>query len=129
MLNDKEFGDVDPDRTGVSRELARIGLSLSTYTQWYWKVDLHNLLGFLRLRADAHAQYEIRAYAGMILDLVKLWVPIVHEAFVDYRLGAVSLSREELDLLRRMIKGERFDARPAGLSEREWREFRECFDF
>jgi len=129
MLNDPEFGEVDPERAGVSRELARIGLSLATYTQWYWKVDLHNLLGFLRLRADAHAQYEIRAYADVILDLLRRWVPMVHEAFLDYRLGAVSLSREEVDVVRELIRGEHPDRDATGLSAREWDELRNRFDF
>lgn len=128
MLNDPELGEVDPERSGVSRELARIGLSLATYTQWYWKVDLHNLLGFLRLRADPHAQFEIRAYAETILEIVKLWVPIAHEAFEDYRLGAVSLSREELDLLRRMLKGDHPERSATKLSEREWGEFMSRLD-
>lgn len=127
MLNDPELGDVDPDRSGVSRELARIGLSLATYTQWYWKVDLHNLLGFLRLRADPHAQYEIRAYAEVILDLLRLWVPNVHEAFLDYRLGAVTLSREEVEVMRRMLSGERPDRSSTGLSQREWDELKSRF--
>lgn len=122
MLNDPELGDVDPDRSGVTRELARIGLSLATYTQWYWKVDLHNLLGFLRLRADPHAQYEIRAYAEAMLEIVQLWVPIAHEAFRDYRLGAVTLSRDEINLLRRMLKGDRPERSETRLSAREWDE-------
>lgn len=123
MLNDADLGPVDEDRSGISRELARIGLSLSTYTQWYWKVDLHNLLGFLRLRADPHAQYEIRAYAEVMLTLVDQWVPLAAEAFRDYRLGAVSLSREEVELVRRVIRGERPDRAETALSAREWAEF------
>lgn len=122
MLNDPEVGDFDEQRSGVSRELARIGLSLATYTQWYWKVDLHNLLGFLRLRADPHAQFEIRAYAEKILDIVQLWVPIAHEAFRDYRLGALTLSSDELQLVRRMLKGERPERSDTRISAREWSE-------
>lgn len=122
MLNDPELSDFDEQRSGLSRELARIGLSLATYTQWYWKVDLHNLLGFLRLRADPHAQYEIRAYAEKILDIVQLWVPIAHEAFRDYRLGALTLSSDEVLLVRRMLKGEHPSREETRLSAREWSE-------
>ena len=127
MLNDPELGEVDDDRVGVSRELARIGLSLSMYTQWYWKVDLHNLLGFLRLRADPHAQYEIRAYADVMLKMMDMWVPLASEAFRDYRLGAVSLSREEVDLVRRMVAGDRPERKDTSLSAREWNEFQARF--
>ena len=82
MLNEDEGGArVDADRDGLARELARINLTLATYTQWYWKTDLHNLMGFLRLRADAHAQYEIRVYAEAMIDVLARWVPLTHEAF------------------------------------------------
>ena len=76
----------------LARELARMNLSLNFYTQWYWKIDLHNLMHFLRLRADAHAQYEIRAYADVMTDTLKRWVPLCHEAFLEYRQGAAQIS-------------------------------------
>lgn len=80
---------------GISRETARIGLPLSTYTQWYWKIDLHNLLNFLRLRMDPHAQWEIRVYAEKIAELVQKFFPLTWEAFRDYRLNAVTFSAPE----------------------------------
>lgn len=88
---------------GLARELARMSLPTNIYTQWYWKVDLHNLLHFLRLRADSHAQYEIRVYAEEICKLVQQWVPYAYEAFEDYRMNAVSFSAQEMTLLRQMI--------------------------
>ncbi|HJO88401.1 MAG TPA: FAD-dependent thymidylate synthase, partial [Alphaproteobacteria bacterium] len=93
MLNEGE-GDnlVDPEKKGLARELARMNLTLNTYTQWYWKIDLHNLMHFLSLRADPHAQYEIRVYAEAMLDCLKRWVPLVYEAFTDYRTGGAFLS-------------------------------------
>lgn len=123
MLNDPELGNSDPDRRGLSRELARIGLSLSMYTQWYWKVDLHNLLGFLRLRADPHAQFEIRGYAEKLLDIVERWVPMSFEAFQDYRLDAVTLSALEVDILRKALSGTDLEALSTGLPARERAEF------
>ncbi len=99
-----------------------MNLTLNTYTQWYWKTDLHNLLGFLSLRADSHAQYEIRVYADAMLDTVKAWVPSTYEAFRDYRLGAVTLSAGMLAVVRRMLAGERVEQAGSGLSKREWGE-------
>lgn len=123
MLNEDETGHrADPARDGLARELARINLTLATYTQWYWKTNLHNLMGFLRLRADRHAQHEIRVYADAMLDVMARWVPLSHEAFLEYRLGATSLSRTALDVVRRMLKGEQVDAASSGLGNREWRE-------
>lgn len=115
----------DPDRRGLARELARMNLTLNTYTQWYWKTDLHNLLGFLSLRADPHAQYEIRAYADAMLQSVQAWVPATYEAFGEYRLGAVTLSATMLAVLRRMIAGEPVEQPASGLSKREWTELME----
>jgi thymidylate synthase (FAD) len=85
---------------GVAREIARIALPASVYTEWYWKIDLHNLFHFLSLRMDEHAQQEIRDYAGAMFELVRPIVPIAAEAFVDYNLKSVHLSRLELDALR-----------------------------
>jgi thymidylate synthase (FAD) len=124
MLNEGEAGEpADPARQGLARELARMNLTLNTYTQWYWKSDLHNLLHFLSLRADAHAQYEIRAYAEALLDVVRRWVPITAEAFLDYRLGGATLSAQMLAAVRRMLAGEAVTAETSGMSGREWREF------
>ena len=113
----------DEGQQGLARELARMNLPANIYTQWYWKVDLHNLLHFLRLRADAHAQYEIRVYAEEICKLVADWVPFAYKAFEDYRLGAVTMSAQMVDCLRRMIAGEEVTEENCGMSKREWREF------
>ncbi len=113
------------NQQGLARELARMNLPANIYTQWYWKVDLHNLLHFLRLRADAHAQYEIRVYAEAICDVVADWVPAAYKAFEDYRMGAVTMSAQMMDCLRRMLKGEPVDQDNSGMSAREWREFQE----
>ena len=110
---------------GLARELARMNLPANIYTQWYWKVDLHNLFHFLRLRADAHAQYEIRVYADAICAIVADWVPFAYRAFEDYRLGAVSMSAQMVDCLRRMLKGEAVTQETSGLTAREWREFQD----
>jgi thymidylate synthase (FAD) len=123
MLNQRMDGAViDPARDGLARELARMNLTLNFYTQWYWKTDLHNLLHFLSLRADAHAQYEIRAYAEAMLGAVKRWVPMVHDAFLEYRLNAVQLSAKGLAVVRRLLAGEAVEQAESGLSPREWRE-------
>jgi thymidylate synthase (FAD) len=124
MLNEDAAGQpIDPDRQGLARELARMNLTLNTYTQWYWKIDLQNLLHFLSLRADAHAQYEIRVYAEAMLDCVKAWVPLCWAAFKDYRLGAVTFSGPMLAILKRMLNGDTVTQPDSGLSKREWTEF------
>lgn len=128
LLNADEDGRViDEDRAGVARELARIGLPLSTYTQMYWQTNLHNLMHFLRLRADVHAQYEIRVYAEKILELMADWVPVTTEAFRDYQLDAQRFSRMEVALLRDVLAGKATvaDADRYGLTRREAREFAE----
>ena len=123
LLNrDDDGAPLDPGRPGLARELARMNLTLNAYTQWYWKTDLHNLMHFLALRADAHAQYEIRAYADVMLDIVKRWVPLAYDAFAEYRLGAAELSATALIVVRRMLAGEPVDQASSGLSKREWRE-------
>jgi len=123
LLNEDAQGNVlDADRQGLARELARMNLSLNFYTQWYWKIDLHNLLHFLWLRHDDHAQYEIRAYAEVILETVKRWVPLTYEAFADYRLGGVQLSEKGLSVLRRLLDGDRVDQASSEMSQAEWRE-------
>ncbi len=114
---------IDEDGLGLARELARMNLPANIYTQWYWKVDLHNLFHFLRLRADPHAQYEIRVYADAICEIVKDWVPAAYRAFEDYRLGAVSLSAQMVECVRRMVSGEEVTKENSGMTAREWREF------
>ena len=126
MLNEDSDGNPrDPDRPGLARELARMNLPLNIYTQWYWKVDLHNLLHFLSLRADPHAQYEIRVYAEAMLDMVRRWLPIACEAFEDYAVGGAHLSRHGIDIVRRMLAGESVAQEDSGLSKREWDELME----
>ena len=123
MLNEGEDGKpADPSRPGLARELARMNLTLNAYTQWYWKTDLYNLFHFLSLRADSHAQYEIRVYAEAMMDTVRAWVPHSAEAFSDYRLGAVTLSAQMVSVVRRMLAGESVTQEGSGLSKREWRE-------
>ena len=129
MLNEDETGAPrDADRPGLARELARMNLTLNTYTQWYWKTDLHNLLHFLSLRADAHAQYEIRVYAEEMLRTVEAWVPLACQAFRDYRLGAVTLSAQMLAVVKRMLGGGSVAQPGSGLSKREWEELMEVLD-
>ncbi|MEM7090741.1 MAG: FAD-dependent thymidylate synthase [Pseudomonadota bacterium] len=108
---------------GLARELARMNLPANIYTQWYWKVDLHNLFHFLRLRADPHAQYEIRVYADAICEMVKDWVPAAYAAFEDYRLNATQFSGPGTAVLRRMLAGEDVTLETSGMSAGEWREF------
>ncbi|MFZ8864854.1 MAG: FAD-dependent thymidylate synthase [Rickettsiales bacterium] len=129
MLNYDEAGNIiDPKKTGLARELARMNLTLNYYTEWYWKIDLHNLLHFLYLRADNHAQYEIREYAKTMLKLVEKWVPIAYEAFIDYRQDAVELSGKMVNALKKIIKGEKLDFENSQLSKREWSEFKQIFE-
>jgi thymidylate synthase (FAD) len=123
LLNEDGSGaPVDPARPWIARELARMNLSLNFYTQWYWKIDLHNLLHFLSLRADPHAQYEIRAYAEAMLQTVQRWVPIAYEAFLEYRMNSALVSATGLAVIRRLLAGEAVDQAASGLSMREWRE-------
>ena len=122
LLNDREGEPIDPEKQGLARELARMTLPLSAYTQWYWKTDLHNLFHFIRLRADDHAQYEIRVYADAIAELVKAWVPLAFEAFEDYRATGAHLSGPALAAVKRMLAGEAVTQEQSGLSPGEWRE-------
>ena len=125
MLNEGEAAD--PGRRGLARELARMNLTLNTYTQWYWKTNLHNLFHFLSLRADSHAQYEIRVYAEVMLRMTEAWVPIASAAFRDYRLGAVTLSAQMVAVVKRLLAGEVVTQESSGLNRREWAEFAEQF--
>ena len=123
MMNLNEQGDIlDPERSGLARELARMNLTLNYYTEWYWKIDLHNLFHFLRLRADHHAQYEIRAYADVMLETVKRWVPLAYEAFVEYRQQGGQLSQTALRVVRSFIQGQPVTRAQSGMSLREWKE-------
>ena len=129
MLNERYDGSViDENKVGLARELARMNLTLNTYTQWYWKTDLLNLMNFLRLRADDHAQYEIRAYADAMLDTLKKWVPITYEAFMDYRVGGTEVSAKGKSIIKKLIKGEEISIEDSGLSKREWNELMIAFD-
>jgi len=130
MLNEKFDGDtINKNNKGLARELARMNLTLNTYTQWYWKTDLLNLMNFLRLRADSHAQYEIRVYADIMLDTVKKWVPITYDAFMDYRVGGTEVSAKGKIIIQKLIKGEEVNPDSSGLSKREWNELMESFGF
>jgi thymidylate synthase (FAD) len=123
MLNESETGErIDAKKQGLARELARMNLSLNFYTQWYWKIDLYNFMHFLSLRADPHAQYEIRAYADAMLEVLRKWVPLTAEAFDQHRLHAITLSKNALAAVRRMLKGETVTLETSGLGKREWSE-------
>ena len=115
------------ERIGLARELARINLSVNFYTQWYWKIDLHNFMRFLQLRADSHAQYEIRAYAETLLDVLERWVPLTAEAFHEHQLGAVHLSATAVRVIRDRLQGKVIDPEECGLSRREWEELVDTF--
>ncbi len=129
MLNERYDGSViDEGKVGLARELARMNLTLNTYTQWYWKTDLLNLMNFLRLRADLHAQYEIRTYADAMLGTVKKWVPITYDAFMDYRVGGTEVSEKGKKIIKQLIKGEKVNIEESGLSKREWNELMSAFD-
>lgn len=122
MNVDDEGKIIDENRKGIARELARMNLPINIYTQWYWKIDLHNLLHFLHLRADSHAQYEIRVFAEKMLDIVKQWVPITYQAFMDYRVNSENISSVGLDIIKKMINGQKVSQEDSGLSKREWQE-------
>lgn len=123
MLNSDEAGNIhDTNKQGLARELARMNLPVNFYTQWYWKTDLHNLMHFLALRADSHAQYEIRVYAEAMLEVLKKWVPTTYEAFVNYRQGGTEVSKNGMQVIRKLIAGEKVDAESSGMSKREWDE-------
>jgi len=129
MLNERFDGStIDENKKGLARELARMNLTLNTYTQWYWKTDLLNLMNFLRLRSDNHAQYEIRAYADIMLETLKKWVPITYEAFMDYRVGGTEVSLKGKEAIKKLIKGEEINIEQSGLSKREWNELMTAFD-
>ncbi len=122
MNSDAQGNVLDESKDGIARELARMNLTMNYYTQWYWKVDLHNLMHFLMLRADSHAQYEIRVYADAMLDILKKWVPFAYDAFMEYRMHCAHLSRTGVTVIQRMLKGEEVTQENSGLTKREWEE-------
>ena len=129
MLNQRYDGSIiDEKKSGLARELARMNLTLNTYTQWYWKTDLLNLMNFLRLRADSHAQYEIRSYADAMLDTLKRWVPITYEAFMDYRVGGTEVSSKGKTVIQKLIQNKKISLEESGLSKREWNELMEAIN-
>ena len=131
MLNENQSGEIiNDDKEGLSRELARINLTLNTYTQWYWKIDLHNLLHFLYLREDSHAQYEIQAYAEIILNkIVKRWVPHTYSAFKEFQLESYNLSKTAIEVIKKKLQGKKISYEKSGLSKREWAELTNKFGF
>jgi len=129
MLNEDSEGKKHSSaRDGLARELARMNLTLNYYTQWYWKTDLHNLLRFLSLRADSHAQYEIRVYAESMLNTLKRWVPITYDAFMEYEYGGARLSATALKVVKNLIAGKKITQKNSGLSLREWAEVMETLE-
>ena len=115
-------------KRGAARELARIVLPLNFYTEWYWKIDLHNLLHFLELRLSSTAQVEIREYARLVATIVAGWVPMTYEAFTDYRIDGLKLSRGAVRALKRALAGDLEGAPKSGLSKGEWNELAEMFN-
>ena len=123
MMNEDEAGNViDENNIGITRELARMNLTLNYYTEWYWKINLHNLMHFVALRADPHAQYEIRVYAEAMLDILKAWVPYTFEAFEEHMLKGARFSGKGVEAIRKMINGEKIDQESSGMNKREWGE-------
>ncbi|MDC0864765.1 FAD-dependent thymidylate synthase [Rickettsiaceae bacterium] len=122
MNEDSEGNIINEDTVGITRELARMNLTLNHYTEWYWKINLHNLLHFLALRADSHAQYEIRVYAEAMLDVVKAWVPFAFDAFAEHRMNGSNVSRKGMEIIRQMINGKLVSQEDSGISKREWSE-------
>ncbi len=130
MINQDSNGNIaDESKDGLARELARMNLPINCYTQWYWKIDLHNLLNFLFLRADSHAQFEIREYANVMLEITKRWVPHCYEAFVKYRQSGKEFSGPAVEVLKKKLKGENITQEESGLSTREWEDLTKTFGF
>lgn len=129
LLNEDAEGNVrDSEKESLARELARMNLPLNFYTQMYWKIDLHNLMHFLTLRADSHAQYEIRVYADVMLKLLERWVPHTYEAYMQYRKESARLSKNGLETVKKLLKGQQVSQEESGMSKREWGEFSELLD-
>ena len=108
LLNEDDEGKIlDEKRNGLARELSRMTLPLNAYTQWYWKIDLHNLMHFLALRFDPHAQYEIRVYAEIMMSIFKKWVPLTYDAFISNRLRALTISEEGVSYIKSLLHGKK----------------------
>jgi thymidylate synthase (FAD) len=122
MLNEKNSKEYEKDRASLSRELARINLTLNTYTEWYWKTDLHNFMHFVSLRADSHSQFEIREYGMVLLKILSKWTPLTYKAFLSYRLKSAELSMEAIEVIRKIIAGKKVTKKASKLSNREWKE-------
>ena len=116
MLNEKNSKEYEKNRTSLSRELARIKFTLNTYTQWYWKVDLHNFMHFVSLRADSHSQFEIREYGKILLKILSKWTPLTYKAFLSYRLKSAELSMEAIEIIKKMIAGKKVTKSKSNLS-------------
>ena len=128
LLNEDSDGNrVSQSRLGLARELARMTLSVNFYTQWYWKVNLHNFMRFLHLRGDQHAQYEIRLYAEVLLDILERWVPITSQAFSEYQRGALTLSAKAIEIIRDRLSGKHTSPEEVGISRREWKTLSDTF--
>ena len=129
LLNEDGEGNIrDPNKDGLARELARMNLSLNFYTQWYWKIDLHNFMHFINLRADSHAQYEIRAYADVMTKILEAWLPHTYEAFIQYRKDGGRFSKNGIETLKKLLKKQPVTQEESGMSKREWTEFCETLD-
>ena len=127
LLNSGEKGEViDDQKIGIARELARMVLPLNAYTQWYWKIDLHNLMHFLALRFDPHAQYEIRVYAKIMTDILKKWVPLTYEAFIRNKVGSLTLSSDAVNYLQSKLNDKSFDE--SKVSKRELDNLKKIFN-
>ena len=124
LLNQND-DEVNPKRQGLTRELSRIVLPLNSYTQWYWKIDLHNFMHFLALRFDEHAQYEIRVYAEIMMNIMKKWVPLTYEAFLKNRLDSLVLSSEAIEYIKNKLHGK--SNKETKISKREVDELKKIF--
>lgn len=121
LINEDVQGNIiDDNEIGIARELARINLPVSYYTQFYWKIDLHNFMHFISLRISDHAQYEIRVYAEKMLSILEKWVPYVYEAFLDHRLNSKTFSAKQIQTLKRLMQKENINQENSGLTPREW---------
>jgi len=107
----------DDESQGIAREIARGVLPVNMFTEWYWKIDLHNLLHFIKLRIHPHAQYEIRLYAEILAKIVEAWCPVTYNAFQEYVLDSVTLSKSQINVLKKLI--DKSQIAKTGLSKRE----------
>ena len=127
LLNEDESGRmIDEKKKGLARELSRMTLPLNSYTQWYWKIDLHNFMHFLSLRFDPHAQYEIRVYAEVMMEILKKWVPLTYEAFVSNRLNSLTMSSHGIEYIKSLIKKRK--SIPKNISKRELEAINKIFN-